>query len=150
MGPIRTVGRRRSPTRRRTALRFWDPVLVHVGEVIFGDLHPVENFPDRHGADLGLGDIAVHVPGEELHDDRFSVHCGQERVDVQPGTTRHLLDDDRLVQGESKLTGLLPRPHHPEADRDRATRAAIAQSGGAFDAAAMTELWDTAPAAPGS
>jgi aminoglycoside phosphotransferase (APT) family kinase protein len=36
----------------------------------------------------------------------------------------------------------------PLADRDRATRDAIAQLGSAFDAAAMTELWDTALSAP--
>jgi len=34
-------------------------------------------------------------------------------------------------------------------DRDRATRAAIAEVDGAFDAAAMTELWDAALSAPG-
>ncbi|MEU8379899.1 aminoglycoside phosphotransferase family protein [Streptosporangium sp. NPDC048865] len=37
----------------------------------------------------------------------------------------------------------------PLADRDRATRAAIAKVGGVFDAAAMTELWDAALSAPG-
>lgn len=37
----------------------------------------------------------------------------------------------------------------PLADRDRATRAAIAEVGGVFDAAAMTELWDAALNAPG-
>ncbi|MGP3969791.1 aminoglycoside phosphotransferase family protein [Streptomyces sp. 6N223] len=36
----------------------------------------------------------------------------------------------------------------PLADRDRATRAAIAEVDGAFDAAAMTELWDAALRAP--
>ncbi|MFD8546836.1 aminoglycoside phosphotransferase family protein [Streptomyces sp. NPDC059649] len=36
----------------------------------------------------------------------------------------------------------------PLADRDRATRAAIAEVDGAFDAAAMTELWDAALSAP--
>ncbi|SCF76283.1 aminoglycoside phosphotransferase family protein [Streptomyces sp. Ncost-T10-10d] len=35
------------------------------------------------------------------------------------------------------------------ADRDRATRAAIAKSDGAFDTGAMTELWDAALSAPG-
>ncbi|MFF7585912.1 aminoglycoside phosphotransferase family protein [Kitasatospora purpeofusca] len=35
------------------------------------------------------------------------------------------------------------------ADRDRATRAAIAEVDGVFDAAAMTELWDAALGAPG-
>lgn len=37
----------------------------------------------------------------------------------------------------------------PLADRDRATRAAIAKTAGVFDAAAMTELWDAALDAPG-
>ena len=37
----------------------------------------------------------------------------------------------------------------PLADRDRATRAAIAEVDGAFDAVAMTELWDGALGAPG-
>ncbi|TDD53778.1 aminoglycoside phosphotransferase family protein [Nonomuraea terrae] len=36
----------------------------------------------------------------------------------------------------------------PLADRDRATRAAIARVGGVFDRAAMTQLWDTALGAP--
>jgi aminoglycoside phosphotransferase (APT) family kinase protein len=35
------------------------------------------------------------------------------------------------------------------ADRDRATRAAIAEVDGAFDTVAMTELWDAALSAPG-
>lgn len=35
------------------------------------------------------------------------------------------------------------------AERDRATRAAIAEVGGAFDAAAMTQVWDAALSAPG-
>ncbi|MGW7639201.1 aminoglycoside phosphotransferase family protein [Streptomyces decoyicus] len=35
------------------------------------------------------------------------------------------------------------------ADRDRATRAAIAEVDGVFDTAAMTELWDAALGAPG-
>lgn len=37
----------------------------------------------------------------------------------------------------------------PLADRDRATRAAIARVSGVFDAAAMTALWEAALAAPG-
>ncbi|WP_405801458.1 aminoglycoside phosphotransferase family protein [Streptomyces sp. NBC_01506] len=36
----------------------------------------------------------------------------------------------------------------PLADRDRATRAAVAEVDGAFDVAAMTELWDAALSAP--
>ncbi|WP_037303174.1 aminoglycoside phosphotransferase family protein [Amycolatopsis orientalis] len=38
----------------------------------------------------------------------------------------------------------------PLAARDTATRSAIAKAGDAFDQAAMTELWDTALAAPGA
>ncbi|MEU6450478.1 aminoglycoside phosphotransferase family protein [Streptomyces sp. NPDC046979] len=37
----------------------------------------------------------------------------------------------------------------PLSDRDRATRVAIAEVDGLFDAAAMTELWDAALSAPG-
>ncbi|MEO3756284.1 aminoglycoside phosphotransferase family protein [Streptomyces sp. B6B3] len=37
----------------------------------------------------------------------------------------------------------------PLADRDRATRAAIAELGGVFDASAMTRLWDAALSASG-
>ncbi len=37
----------------------------------------------------------------------------------------------------------------PLSDRDRATRLAIAEVDGVFDAAAMTELWDAALTAPG-
>ncbi|MFC5819684.1 aminoglycoside phosphotransferase family protein [Nonomuraea harbinensis] len=37
----------------------------------------------------------------------------------------------------------------PLVDRDRATRAAIAEVGGVFDATAMTELWNAAVNAPG-
>jgi aminoglycoside phosphotransferase (APT) family kinase protein len=37
----------------------------------------------------------------------------------------------------------------PLAERDRATRAAIAEVGGVFDTAAMTDLWDMAVNAPG-
>jgi aminoglycoside phosphotransferase (APT) family kinase protein len=37
----------------------------------------------------------------------------------------------------------------PLADRDRATRAAIAEVGGVFDATAMTGLWNAAVSAPG-
>ncbi|MEV1082846.1 aminoglycoside phosphotransferase family protein [Streptomyces sp. NPDC050211] len=38
---------------------------------------------------------------------------------------------------------------HPLSDRDRATRVAIAEVDGVFDATAMTELWDAALGAPG-
>ncbi|WP_329012237.1 aminoglycoside phosphotransferase family protein [Streptomyces sp. NBC_00690] len=52
--------------------------------------------------------------------------------------------DDFPVEGACEdLTG------RPLADRDRATRAAIAEVDGAFDAAALTELWDAALSAPG-
>ncbi|MEU9186684.1 aminoglycoside phosphotransferase family protein [Streptomyces sp. NPDC048484] len=47
---------------------------------------------------------------------------------------------------EGAREGLTGRPL---ADRDRATRAAIAEVDGTFDAAAMTELWDASLSAPG-
>ncbi|MER7951860.1 aminoglycoside phosphotransferase family protein [Streptomyces sp. NPDC096079] len=56
----------------------------------------------------------------------------------------------RFEPGETRLLGadedLTVRPL---VARDRATRAAIAQVGGSFDAAAMTELWEAAISAPG-
>ncbi|GAA2284435.1 aminoglycoside phosphotransferase family protein [Nonomuraea roseoviolacea subsp. roseoviolacea] len=55
--------------------------------------------------------------------------CASE--DVSPGN----LDDALMAR--------------PLADRDRATRAAIARVDGAFDGAALTELWDAALNAPG-
>ncbi|NRQ31603.1 aminoglycoside phosphotransferase family protein [Nonomuraea sp. NN258] len=51
--------------------------------------------------------------------------------------------DVRPLESRDDLEG------RPLADRDRATRAAIAQVGDVFDAAAMTELWNAALAAPG-
>jgi aminoglycoside phosphotransferase (APT) family kinase protein len=51
--------------------------------------------------------------------------------------------DFSVEDAREDLTG------RPLADRDRATRAAIAEADGAFDAAAMTELWDAALSAPG-
>ncbi|MFF3484468.1 aminoglycoside phosphotransferase family protein [Streptomyces sp. NPDC002701] len=52
--------------------------------------------------------------------------------------------DDSLVEDTREdLTG------RPLGDRDRATRAAIAEVDGAFDAAALTELWEAALSAPG-
>ncbi|WP_328499824.1 aminoglycoside phosphotransferase family protein [Streptomyces sp. NBC_00457] len=50
------------------------------------------------------------------------------------------------IHAESTLVELTGRPL---SDRDRATRAAIAQVDGVFDATAMTELWDAALSAPG-
>jgi aminoglycoside phosphotransferase (APT) family kinase protein len=50
------------------------------------------------------------------------------------------------VQGMEARTNLIGRPL---AGRDRATRAAIAEVGGVFDATAMTELWNAAMSAPG-
>ncbi|WP_345562278.1 aminoglycoside phosphotransferase family protein [Nonomuraea rosea] len=52
-------------------------------------------------------------------------------------------EDMRAAKGRADLTG------RPLAGRDRATRAAIAATGGVFDATAMTELWDAALSAPG-
>ncbi|MEV0373318.1 aminoglycoside phosphotransferase family protein [Streptomyces sp. NPDC050636] len=54
-----------------------------------------------------------------------------------------VLEDFPLDDAREDLTG------RPLADRDRATRAAIAEVDGTFDAAAMTELWDAALSAPG-
>ncbi|MFI1400586.1 aminoglycoside phosphotransferase family protein [Streptomyces sp. NPDC020681] len=51
-------------------------------------------------------------------------------------------EDFPVEDAPQDLTG------RPLADRDRATRAAIAEVDGAFDAAAMTELWDAALSAP--
>ncbi|MES4904143.1 MULTISPECIES: aminoglycoside phosphotransferase family protein [unclassified Streptomyces] len=48
-----------------------------------------------------------------------------------------------VEEAREDLTG------RPLADRDRATRAAIAEVDGTFDTAAMTELWDAALSAPG-
>ncbi|WP_328868834.1 aminoglycoside phosphotransferase family protein [Streptomyces sp. NBC_00287] len=52
-------------------------------------------------------------------------------------------DDFAAHHAREDLTG------QPLADRDRSTRAAIAEVDGTFDAAAMTELWDAALGAPG-
>lgn len=51
-------------------------------------------------------------------------------------------EDISVEDVQEDLTG------RPLADRDRATRAAIAEVGGVFDTAAMTELWDAALGAP--
>ncbi|MEU4175967.1 aminoglycoside phosphotransferase family protein [Streptomyces sp. NPDC026589] len=52
-------------------------------------------------------------------------------------------EDVPVEDAREDLTG------RPLTDRDRATRAAIAEVDGAFDAVAMTELWDAALSAPG-
>lgn len=52
-------------------------------------------------------------------------------------------EDLPVANAREELTG------RPLADRDRDTRAAIAEVGGTFDAAAMTGLWDAALNAPG-
>ncbi|MFJ9036824.1 aminoglycoside phosphotransferase family protein [Streptomyces sp. NPDC102406] len=51
--------------------------------------------------------------------------------------------DFSVEDADEDLTG------QPLADRDRATRAAITEVAGVFDAVAMTELWDAALSAPG-
>ena len=58
---------------------------------------------------------------------------------LQQFTCEDIADED----AREDLTG------PPLADRDHATRAAIAGVGGAFDTAAMTRLWDAALSAPG-
>ncbi|GGZ28963.1 aminoglycoside phosphotransferase family protein [Streptomyces poonensis] len=55
---------------------------------------------------------------------------------------RFTAEDTLAGNLRQELTG------RPLADRDRATRSAIAETGGVFDAAAMTELWDAALDAP--
>ncbi|MFI6702464.1 aminoglycoside phosphotransferase family protein [Streptomyces sp. NPDC050509] len=57
---------------------------------------------------------------------------------------QHFAPEDIPAEGaRADLTGL------SLADRDRTTRAAIAEVGGVFDRAAMTELWNAALGAPG-
>ncbi|MEV7568666.1 aminoglycoside phosphotransferase family protein [Streptomyces tanashiensis] len=56
----------------------------------------------------------------------------------------------RFEPGEIRVLGACEDlTVRPLVARDRATRAAIAQVDGAFDAAAMTELWEAAISAPG-
>ncbi|MEV7340742.1 aminoglycoside phosphotransferase family protein [Streptomyces sp. NPDC093544] len=82
-------------------------------------------------------------------------------LDGEVATVEALADSSRaaveLADFLSALQRFAPGDAHDDpdltvrslADRDRATRAAIAEVGGTFDAAAMTELWDAALSAPG-
>ncbi|MFF3956955.1 aminoglycoside phosphotransferase family protein [Streptomyces sp. NPDC001890] len=68
----------------------------------------------------------------------------EESADAAVGLARFLAALQRVAPGEDR-EGLSVRSL---ADRDRATRAAIAAVDGTFDAVAMTELWDAALGAP--
>lgn len=68
-----------------------------------------------------------------------------ESADAAVGLARFLAALQRVAPSEDR-EGLTVRSL---ADRDGATRAAIAAVDGTFDAAAMTELWDAALGAPG-
>ncbi|MFD4830522.1 aminoglycoside phosphotransferase family protein [Streptomyces uncialis] len=107
------------------------PVPVGVGEPGFGYPWPwaVSRWLDGEAATVGsLGDS----PGAAVQLAEFLVALQSfPPADLQVGNAR--VD----LMGE------------PLADRDRDTRAAIAEVGGTFDAAAMTELWEAALSAPG-
>lgn len=107
------------------------PVAVAVGEPYFGYPWPwaVSRWLD--------GEVATV---EALADSsRAAIQLAEFLIALQsfvPG-------DFSVEDADEDLTG------RPLADRDRATRAAIAEADGAFDAAAMTDLWDAALSAPG-
>ncbi|MFF4381247.1 aminoglycoside phosphotransferase family protein [Kitasatospora sp. NPDC001547] len=107
------------------------PVPVGVGEPGFGYPWPwaVSRWLDGEVATVeALADsseAAVQLAGFLTALQRF-----------EPGEIRVLGDREELTA-------------RPLAARDRATRAAIAEVDGSFDAAAMTELWEAATSAPG-
>lgn len=107
------------------------PVPVGVGEPDFGYPWPwaVSRWLD--------GDVAT---AEALADSsQAAVQLAEFLTALQA-----FVPKDFPVEGTREdLTG------RPLTDRDRATRAAIAEVDGAFDTAAMTELWDAALSAPG-
>lgn len=106
------------------------PVPVAVGAPGFGYPWPwaVSRWLDGEVATVGaLGDSA-----------RAAVQLAGFLTALQA-----FVPEDVPMAGDPALTG------QPLADRDAATRAAIAEVGGVFDAAAMTALWDAALSAPG-
>ncbi|MFH0176505.1 aminoglycoside phosphotransferase family protein [Streptomyces cacaoi] len=106
------------------------PVPVGVGEPDFGYPWPwaVSRWLD--------GEVAT---AESLADSsRAAVRLAEFLTALQAFVPGDFLVED----AHEDLTG------RPLADRDRATRAAIAEVDGTFDAAAMTELWDAALSAP--
>ncbi|AZQ39778.1 aminoglycoside phosphotransferase family protein [Streptomyces cyaneochromogenes] len=107
------------------------PVPVGVGEPDFGYPWPwaVSRWLD--------GEVATV---ETLADSSVAaVELAQFLVALQRSTPEAIAADDAR---EDLTAGSL-------ADRDDATRAAIAQVDGTFDAKSMTELWDAALSAPG-
>ncbi|MEU8749459.1 aminoglycoside phosphotransferase family protein [Streptomyces chartreusis] len=107
------------------------PVPVGVGDPDFGYPWPwaVSRWLDGEVATVGaLGDSA----GAAVELARFLV-----------ALQRFAPEDIPAVDSSDDLTG------RPLSERDRATRAAIAEVDGVFDATAMTELWNAALSAPG-
>jgi aminoglycoside phosphotransferase (APT) family kinase protein len=104
------------------------PAPVAVGEPDFG-------YPWRWAVSRWLeGEVATV---EALAD---SSAAAVELAEFLAALQRFMPED---VPAMKDLTG------PPLADRDRATRAAIAAVGGVFDATAMTDLWNVAVNAPG-
>jgi len=68
---------------------------------------------------------------------------GSAEAAVELGEFLAALQHVPAVSGRADLTA------EPLAERDRSTRAAIAQVDGVFDAAAITDVWDAALSAPG-
>ncbi|MEO3876017.1 aminoglycoside phosphotransferase family protein [Nonomuraea sp. B12E4] len=107
------------------------PVPVGVGEPDFG-------YPWRWAVSRWLeGEVATV---EALAD---SSPAAVELAEFLTALQRFAPED---IPAEETRDGLTARPL---ADRDQATRAAIAEVGGVFDTAAMTELWNAALSAPG-
>jgi aminoglycoside phosphotransferase (APT) family kinase protein len=107
------------------------PVPVAVGEPGFG-------YPWAWAVSRWLnGEVAT---AEALAD---SSEAAVELAGFLTSLQRFTPEDIAPEDTRENLTG------RPLADRDHATRAAIAEVGGAFDPAAMTQLWDEALSAPG-
>ncbi|MYR88905.1 phosphotransferase [Streptomyces sp. SID685] len=107
------------------------PVPAGVGEPDFGYPWPwaVSRWLD--------GDVAT---AEALAD---SSRAAVQLAEFLTALQTFVPEDFPVEDAGEDLTG------RPLTDRDRATRAAIAEVDGAFDAAAMTELWESALSAPG-
>ncbi|MFD1538910.1 aminoglycoside phosphotransferase family protein [Nonomuraea guangzhouensis] len=107
------------------------PVPVGVGEPDFG-------YPWRWAVSRWLAGEVATV--EALAD---SSTAAVELAEFLAALQRFRPEDVQPLEAREDLTG------RPLAARDRATRAAIAEVGGVFDATAMTELWNAALNAPG-
>jgi aminoglycoside phosphotransferase (APT) family kinase protein len=103
------------------------PVLVTVGEPGFGYPWP----------------WAVH---QWIEGRVATVEALSESADAAIDLARFLTDLQRLPTEDVSAEEFGSRPL---AERDQATRAAIARVDGVFDVTAMTELWDAALSAPG-